>query len=152
MNESTNQWLPIIELLGVTDETKKEMLYKYAEHHAKLDATRSLYAADIHKSQLPLSLLVLEQLDNYEITKNPTDVETVVTKVRMESVDGMLPIDPSSKYESLIRQAVIDEFKDKNLKVYQLISEIRNEPDYFDEKSGTVFKTFNVISRIKISN
>lgn len=151
MKKKLKRWLPIMESLQIKSDDKLEKLCEYAEIHANVDAVRSLYAGDIHITRLPISLMILKELDNFEITNNIDDVDTIQTKIKLESVDGMLPMNPEPHYESEIRTAMVNELKDKNILVYQLISEIKKDPDYFDKKIGTLFKCFNVISDIKIN-
>lgn len=129
MNELVEKWSTVLEVLKVTEEDKRIKMVEYAEHFSEMENSKQLIYQEKKMSLLPLNLKILKNIDNFEITNDPSNVETHEFIVEMKESDYMDIIEGGGfdfirGVEDYIVDTITEKLKDKNILIYSLINDI----------------------------
>jgi len=156
MDKVLKKWNFLIDSLGVIDKEKKIKIAKYIEHYIQLSNLRSTHmdeSFNVRSNLLPINVKVMSELNNFEITNDPSKVENITYSVLIKQEDWNENFDDNGVYhqsnieklESVLLYQMIEKLKDKDILIYSLVDSL----SIISEKDFGAKMIIN--SRIKIT-
>jgi hypothetical protein len=149
------RWKPIMESLGVKDQSKIELLSTYAENITQRDIKYMTDTLDEkYQNYLPTALYVMSKLDNeIEFTTDPAKVKNYVFDFKLDIEEVSSFTSPDTLVDYTNKSMITELSKYKKLLVYDLINniELTREVEKTDEENVFLaYARLRVMSRIEV--